>query len=275
MNASLPTELPRSGGMLPLTSGPGRRRKELLRLSGLFGLGVFAVVLLEAGWADLYRAVPRPAPGNELEIVQKGNRGLAMEIELASLQQPYWVLDLSAPSLTLKAQGVSLRSFPVLDASFRSLSFLGLRSRGMPALDTVWQGGILLPPRRLDRLVILADTVGPPDKDGTVSFIPPAPEEENPTRPSFLLRFGGGLSTFVLAEEAEAPEGEGIQPSEAPATGGIPHASPITRLVRWIRMDPWRRDPVRLDLTLPAPEAGAFYRAFTDGTPLLVLGGES
>jgi hypothetical protein len=54
--------------------------------------------------------------------------------------------------------------------------------------------------------------------------------------------------------------------------GAVPTASPVKRLSRWIRTHPWQRDPLRVEMVLPPPEAGAFYRAFTDGTPLLVTG---
>ncbi len=246
------------------TKAPGHRWKGIVYFGGFLGLGAFAVVFLRAGWADMYRRLPSADSAPETEFLQAQNRALAMEIELASGQEPYLVVDLSVPSLTLKASGVPLRSFPVLEATGRSRRFLGILGGERRLPERVWDGSSLLPHRRLERRVILSESAVPPDKVGEVDFIPPTPEEETPTLPSFRIRFQDGLSIFILAGDG----GEGGD-TEVPAE--VPKGSVFKKLARWFRTHSWQRDPLRIDLVLPAEEAGAFYRAFTDGTALMVV----
>ena len=49
----------------------------------------------------------------------------------------------------------------------------------------------------------------------------------------------------------------------------------LRRLTLWFRLKPWRRDHLRLEAVLSPDEAGSLYRAFSDGTPLLVAGPEA
>jgi hypothetical protein len=276
------------GSVASMDPAEGRKgqaaRSRWFRISllvGSLGIGALAVVLLHAGWADIYRTIPLPAPPTEMERYRAENRSLAMELALASKGQPYLVVDLSAPSLTLKSHGVPLRSFRVEAASVRSRRFIGLLGGERRVPSGMWEGGALLPQRKLERRVILSDTAVVPDKAGEVTFIPPAPEEENPTLPSFRIRFPPGLSTFILAADREGPGKEGLQNPEVSTEGleksedadhqSVPKRSALEKLFLWIRVDPWQRDPVRLDLILYPPDAGALYRAFTDGTPLLMV----
>jgi hypothetical protein len=199
----------------------------------------------------------------EVESLRRVNHTLRMELDLASAGRPYLVLDLAGGKVVLKSHGAVLREFPFRSAWARRLGFAALIRTGNQPLDTLWVGGRLLPPRRLERTVMAVDTVLPPDPSVTVTFIPPTPEEEAPVPPSFRIRYGGGLSLVVWAgaEEAEIRDGEALRAS-----------SPLDRLISWIRRRPWLRDQVRLDLALPRGEAGSLYRAFSDETPLLILG---
>ena len=248
-------------GRGPRPRGPLPRRPSLARPCA-WGL------LVAAAWAGH----PDPAApamayrgpqSTELESLRRVNHTLRMELDLASAGRPYLVLDLAGGKVVLKSHGAVLREFPFRSAWARRLGFAALFRTGNQPLDTLWVGGRLLPPRRLERTVMVVDTVLPPDPSGTVTFIPPTPEEETPVPPSFRIRYGGGLSLVVCtgAEEAEILDGAAL---------GV--SSPLDRLMNWIRRRPWLRDHVRLHLTLPRGEAGSLYRAFSDGTPLLILG---
>lgn len=238
---------------------------------GILGLaGHVRIGLVAAAWsvlpgplsASLSPIPPIPPQLSELDSLRRANRALRMEVDLASAGRPYLVLDFSGRAVILKSHGVVLREFP----------FHGVRPRrrgpdalfgAAPTLDTVWVEGRLMPGRRTQRLVILSDTLGTQDHSGTVEFVPPTPEEETPSPPSFRIRYDDGLSLVVQPWVGETGDLDGI-----PARG----PSLLARLLAWARLRPWLRDRVRIDLTLPEGEAGSLYRAFSDGTPLLVMG---
>jgi hypothetical protein len=198
------------------------------------------------------------------------NRSLALELALASLEQPYLLLDESGQTITLKSHGAPLREFRALRTSVpdrhRERSFFWK----VPDPDTVWTGGTLLPAKKKVRVVILSDSVSAPDPSGTMSFIPPSPEEATPGPPTFRIRFQGGLSLFVTSD------GDGPSPDLGVGQGGAGSPSPASapgvfqRLTLWVGLKPWKRDPLRLEVVLPPDEAGSLYRAFSDGASLLV-----
>lgn len=240
----------------------------LLGARGILALaGHVRLVLVAAAWSVLPGPLsaafpPSPPQLSEVDSLRRANRALKMEIDLASAGRPYLVLDLSGRAMILKSHGVVLREFPFhgLRAKRRSLDAL---FGAAPPLDTVWVEGRLMPGRRIERLVILSDTLGSQDHSGTVEFIPPTPEEETPSPASFRIRYNDGLSLVVQPWVGEAEDPDGI-PARAPSL--------FARLLAWARSRPWLRDRVRIDLTLPEGEAGSLYRAFSDGTPLLVMG---
>lgn len=204
----------------------------------------------------------RDTNATELGRARWETRALRMEAELASRGGAYLVLSLPANVLTLKFQGAVLREFPLLDASVRTRRLTGWLGRHSSALDSIWGEGALLPTIHIERMVILSDSVVPPDPSGTVAFIPPSPEEAIPTPPSFRILFQGNLSLAVELDEAD-DTGDGAG-AESPFPGkGIGH---------WFRLRPWRSDVLRLQLTMTRTQAGALYRSYSSGIPLMVVG---
>lgn len=243
-------------------------------------LGLLAAILgggLGAFFIGLGRDRPSPpaedeAVAQEVLRLRRENRALELELVLASEDRPYLILDMPGRTITLKSHGAPLRAFRALETSVRDRRHRVFLGRKASVVDTAWADGILLPRRNKNRVVILSDSVAAPDPSGTMSYIPPTPEEATPGPPTFRIRFKGGLSLLVRsgadpsALASETAQGEGGDPGAA--------AGPnlFQRVTLWFRLKPWRRDPLRLEMVLPKDEAGSFYRAFSEGTPLLVVG---
>ncbi len=245
------------------------------------------------GWALLSGAVPVSGCGGgqpqlavgdsvavELERVRRENRVLGLELELAKSERPYLVLDLEASRVLLKSHGVLLKDFPIQGPSVRARRLLGASGGVSAALDAVWEEGKVLPSIRRERVEILSDTVTPPAPSGTVAYVPPTPQEATPAPTYFRIRYQDGRALLVrrspLADSAlaggEGGTGGGQRGDGGEGGGMVKDPSLLGRFVHWVRSDPWRRDRLRIEVTLPPGEAGALYRAFLDGTPLLVLG---
>jgi len=232
-------------------------------------LAVLGVVLSPILLLLFLRALGSPrdisgseSPATELDQLRWETQALRMEAELASGEGPYLVLDLPANVLTLKFQGAVLREFPLLKASIRTPRITGWRGGPSAALNSIWGEGVRLPTIHIEQMVIVSDSVAPPDPSGTVAFIPPSPEEAIPTPSSFRILFPNRLSLVVAAERADTLEGDGrAGPS---ARGGA--------LTQWVRLKSWQGDRLQLRLTLPEEMAGALYRSLSPGTPLMVIG---
>lgn len=244
-----------------LRKGSGSRRRAVVLTWPV--LALLLVLPLWWGTLGLPGEVPAGEEGEtELDRLRRETRTLRLETELASRVGPYLVADLQEKTLSLKLEGVILREFPVLDMFVRTRRSAG-RPGGWPLpMDTIWSGGRLLPEVQRRREVIYSDSVTPPDPSGTVATIPPTPEEAVPTPPSFRVRFLEKRSLAVTTRPRALPE-EGED-------GGGP--SPWSRMTHWVRGKPWRRDLVRLDVTMAEEEAGALYRALPPGIPMLVVG---
>ncbi len=218
----------------------------------------------------------RPAEDEAIarEVLQlrRENRALELELVLASEVQPYLVLDMPGRTITLKSQGAPLRGFQALETSVRDRRHRGLLGRKASAGDTVWADGILLPRRNKNRVVILSDSVAAPDPSGSMSYIPPTPEEATPGPPTFRIRFKGGLSLMVRSDEGSSAQQSDTTQGEEGTPGAAEGPNLFQRVILWFRLKPWRRDPLRLEVFLPSDEAGALYRAYSEGTPLLVIG---
>ena len=250
---------------MPTTSHeavPGSRTRRRAVTVVLLSMGGLIFLFVSRGALGIPGANSNGDPGaTELDRARWETGVLRMEAELASVARPYLVLDLSRSVLALKFQAVTLREYPLLDsrvrARHRALSWGSPGAR----VDSIWAGGSLAPRIHRKREVIYSDSVTPPDPSGTVESIPPTPEEAVPLPPSFKIRFSGGLSVAVFPVSPD-PTGNGAGSEEQPF-----RLHPI----HWLRMKPWQRDLARIDLKMSEAEAGSLYRAFSDGTPLLVL----
>ncbi|TFH62224.1 MAG: hypothetical protein E4G90_09235 [Gemmatimonadales bacterium] len=221
----------------------------------------------------------RPSPPAEDEAIaqevlrlRRENRALELELVLASEVRPYLILDMPGRTITLKSQGAPLRGFQALETSVRDRRHRGFLGRRPSTVGTAWAGGILLPRRNKNRVVILSDSVAAPDPSGTMSYIPPTPEEATPGPHTFRIRFDGGLSLLVRSgADFSAPASDTAQGERGdPVAAAGPNL--FQRVLLWFRLKPWRRDPLRLEVVLSSDEAGSLYRAFSDGTPILVVG---
>lgn len=251
---------------MPTTSHeavPGSRTGGRAFTIVLLSLGGLLLLFVSRGALGIPGASSNGDPGaTELDRARWETEVLRMEAELASVARPYLVLDLSRSVLTLKFQAVTLREYPLLGSLVRARH--GAPSWGSPGarLDSIWAGGSLAPRVHRKREVIYSDSVTPPDPSGTVESIPPTPEEAVPSPPSFKIRFSGGLSVAVFPVSLD-PTGKGAAGSEEQPFRLHP--------IHWLRLKPWLRDLARIDLKMSEAEAGSLYRAFSDGTPLLVL----
>ena len=242
---------------------PGSHRRRLLWMGGmaLLLLGVAATCRLRTG-RGLQSAGQAASPATA-EQIRRSNRAMEAELKLADSGDLYLLLDLVHRELVLKSHGVPLRAFP-LQGGRTGIGRLSLaRGKLEASFATAWGDGTLLPPRNKTRAVILSDSVTPPDPSGMVSFIPPTPEEEFPTPPTFRVRYPGRGSLLVRVPEGPLPEGDSAVVRELSATG---------KLVHWMRLRPWRRDRLTLEVELDPADAGALYRAFPEGAALLVSG---
>ena len=240
-------------------------------------LGVMAVAGVWAAASTVF-GMDGPLPvvesaGNTviegLEESRRANRILRAEVELAEAGGAYLFMDLQGGWLAVKSHGTLLREFPIIRSGIRkSRNPLSVR-RTPQALDTVWNQGFLLEARRFERHTLFSDSVSAPDLSATVSYVPPTPEERFPTPASFRIRCSGGLS-IVVAPAAGDPSEGGSQLTSGRSLDGV-----FGSVRHWIRLRPWLRDDFRVDLEMTRSEAGALYRAFTDGTPILVSGLES
>jgi len=249
-----------------LSEDPSRRgRHRPGALMGAAALAVFGVWSLSATLFGT-RTVTMGLEGEGLdgearvENLRRMNRALETELHLAEAGEPYILLDAPGRVLVLKSHGAVLRKFPVLEARVRVTRTPRRGRMAETALDTVWVQGALLPERKKERMVTLSDTVSEPDLSASVAYIPPTPEEEYPTPPAFRIRCSGGVSVLVRPERPSAPSEEESRPA----------LSLPAKMAQWLRLRPWAPGFMRVELTMTEEEAGALYRAYTDGTPLVV-----
>lgn len=228
--------------------------------AGIFG--ILLVPILSAGWRE---GVPPSLLGGglaeELALARWKTRNLRLEAELAARKEPYLYLDLEEETLTLRMQGVVLRTYPTLKLTPRSERGLSWLRKSHSVLDTIWEEGTLLPRVHRERDVVLADTVTPPDPSETVVRIPPSPEEAVPTPPSFLITFRGGASLLVREGFLEGSLEEEEQGRPGYFAGAL----------HWVRMKPWKRHRFMVEIVLHPPDGGALYRSFPEGAPILLV----
>jgi hypothetical protein len=188
----------------------------------------------------------------ELRTVLQGNAWLALQVELATPEGFYLVLDAGRKVLRLMYRGTLLREIPVLHIEVgrpRVLFIAGARVRLAPAIRT---GARLDPPSSWQRPVI---TPPPPGETVEQESIPPTPEEAFPAPPRYRIDYDGGFSVEIVSAGAPARR---LRERLAGALAALGLAD---------------RDAVRLRLTLDAAEAGAVYRSLPPDTRLLVVPG--
>ncbi len=195
--------------------------------------------------------------------LQRTNRVLQRQIELAGAKQFYLVLDPGASDITLMLGGAELQTFPVLGMQVGQPRIAWVTRRDpRPWQDAIWSHGELDPPRALDRLVIEA---APPSKDTAepeAPPVPPTPEELYPVPWRYQVRFDEGRSIEVRPLDADAQAGK------------------LARLRAWWSAK-WRdvlasvaradRDAVRLRIVLNPKDAASLYRSLPPAVRLVIL----
>lgn len=123
----------------------------------------------------------------------------------ASLDQPMLVVDLGLARLDLHHGPALLRSFEFSAAELgRSRWASWAWARGVPAVGP-WTPVSMSPARRTETRVVRPPEAGRPDPSGSVEWIPPRPEELNPDPDRVRVRYSGGLTLELRADDAPAP----------------------------------------------------------------------
>ncbi len=217
-----------------------------------------ALVLLAA---SVCLAAPEPPdPRREAQRLLTDNEILKREVELASGDAFYLILDPSAATFTLMLKGAVLRRYHVasLEIGDPHVAFVS-REGALDWQGKIWSGGNLVPARERDRIEVKAPPPGSDDASTPEPVVPPTPEEKYPVPPRYGLRFEGGLFLEVL------PVGE-----------AVPGRSLTHRIRAWwedarevVRLEP--EDRLRLRISLRQEDSEALYRSLPPDTKLLVL----
>lgn len=195
---------------------------------------------------------------DEVERVELEVLALEARIAAAEAGESLLLLDPAGGRLTLFLDAAPIRDWPVGTIAVAG-SPESRPPEKTPAIDggatppgralPAWRGARLSPPLTTQRRIVVSDEVQPPDPSGAEEdFIPPLPEERVPTPPRFTVRFEGGLELEVLA----------IGPDSVPLARGL--GGRLTGL--WKTIEGAVRGAPRVQVAMPADEAGALYRAF-------------
>jgi hypothetical protein len=226
------------------------------------------LALLLGGWAGTpARAAEKaPTPAEEAARLTRENLLLQKEVDLASGNDFYMVLDPRDHSLRVMLQGVTLRRYELKLVRFGVPRVL-YRKSGAPKdwQDRIWSDPKLEPPRARDRLEIVAtgDSTTMPEPP-----IPLTPEEAFPAPANYRIRYSGGLALDVRSETPPPPASLPDSLREDTSLMG--------RLRAWVKearsvLTDEGRDALRLQIVMRNEDAAALYRSMPPGTRLLVL----
>jgi hypothetical protein len=230
--------------------------------------GLLAIAAAVAGLsaAACARHEPAPPPSDvaaQAARLQRANRLLQQQVELAEGKEFYLVLDPAASDLTLMLSGAELQRYPVvgLQVGQPRVSWF-TRPDPQPWQEVVWSHGELDPPREIDRLVIQAAPPGQGAAEPETPPVPPTPEEMYPVPSRYQVRFDEGRSIEVRPLDADQ------------------HAGRLARLRAWWSAK-WHdvvaasfgrdRDRVRLRIALGPKDAASLYRSLPPAVHLVIL----
>jgi hypothetical protein len=198
-------------------------------------------------------AAPEAAPAEDL---QYRNRVLRQQLDLASGEAFYLVLDATDGSLALMLRGVVLCEYPVsaITIGSRRITFVS-RPDESDWPTRVWEGGRLEPPRERERVEIQVNPTAPSPAEVP---IPPAPTEEK-TPAHYFVRYSGGLALEVVT--AEQTDGSLL----SRVYGGL--AGRLGEAIQALRAE----DRSRLRVVLGSEDAAMLYRSLPPETKLLIL----
>jgi hypothetical protein len=165
---------------------------------------IAAVVIVAAGGCS--RGAPVAPPRSE---------GEAAFTAQTAVDAPFLVLDLGAGRLDLYHGPALLSSFETSGAEVgrsRWSAWAAAAGAGLPAAGP-WLPEGMSPTRRFESRVVRPAEVGGldatgSDPSGSVDWIPPRPEELNPDPPLLRVRYAGGLTLELRADDAPPPRWE-------------------------------------------------------------------
>lgn len=230
----------------PVPEGAWYRRRVVVLAAA--AIGFLAVVLL------VLRGAGAAPARDQAAHLQARAAALRAQLDLVKEEGRYLLLDPDAGTVTLFHGGAPLRSWQVTEVSAGARRWAGdeegWRTRR-------WDGARIEPTVERDRRVIVSDSVAEIDLTGAVDWIPPTPEEAIPTPPRFVVHYQGGMGLEVLAAATDSAQAE---------TGLLDRVEHSLR-----RLLPRNWDRYRIRVVMPAPDAGALYRALPDSSSLLAV----
>jgi hypothetical protein len=194
--------------------------------------------------------------------LQRANRQLQQQIDLASGKEFYLVVDPGASTIALMLSGAELQRYSVLGLQVgRPRVSWFTRHQQQPWQDVIWSHGELDPSRQLDRLVIQAVAPGTAGAEPEAPPVPATPEELYPVPLRYHVRFDQGRSIEVRPLDADAQAGR------------------VARLRAWWSAK-WRdglaavsgtdRDTVRVRIVLTPKDAASLYRSLPPAVRLVI-----
>jgi len=219
------------------------------------------LALTLAALAHAQKEAPSPAA---MARLARENQLLQLQLDLASGNDFYLLLDARTRSLRVMLQGVTLRDYQIRELKIGVPRVL-FRQSDLPKgwQDRIWSDPQLVPARARDRLEIVAtgDSTTMPEPP-----VPLTPEEAFPAPPNYRIRYAGGLALDIRSETPPAMLPDSLRED----------TSLMGRLRAWVMgarsvLIEEERDPMRVRAVLRAEDAAALYRSMPPGTKLLVL----
>jgi len=199
-------------------------------------------------------------PASEISDLHRSIASLRGQIELASGDDFYLLLDPAGATLELVLHGVVLQSYAVSSIEVGRPRVVYVEGGAADGLrDRVWTHGEMHPVREHDRLEIRVDEANPAPEEIPV---PPTPEERYPAPDRWLVRYAEGLSLEVVAADSTDSSSFGLWSALAHRAADLAAALFGDR-------------GTRLRVELAREDAGTLYRSLPPATSLLILPGES
>jgi len=218
--------------------------------------GTLAVLLVVATHAP----ASAEDPASEAADLARSIASLRGQIELASGDAFYLLLDPAGATLELVLHGVVLESYPVSSIEVGRPRVVYVEGGAADGLrDRIWTHGEMHPVREQDRLEIRVDEDNPAPEEIPV---PPSPEERYPAPDRWLVRYAEGLSLQVVAADPAESSSFGLWSALTHRAGDLAAALFGDRGTR-----------VRVELA--REDAGTLYRSLPPASSLLILPGES
>lgn len=236
-------------------SGQTSRRPTARRLARA---GLIAFTILLAGAQRSAHPVDQAISNSEAARIAHENALIKRQLDLASTQKFYLLLDPRAADLRIMLAGVTMARFAVERVEIGVPGGFSCRAPQPPRAwsDSVWTGAQIDPPRVKDRYEIRVDpnVMGPPPPPP----VPLLPEEAYPMPKSYSILFDHGLALEISWPDTTRPE-------------------PLFKRLTTDLKDRYhalflpQRDRLRVRLAMSLQDAAVLYRALPLNSSLLVM----